>query len=70
MYQYAKSLVKRFAGEKDGAALAEYALLAGLIAIVSIGTITALGGEISDAFQSLQTAISDASIGDTAPSSP
>ena len=53
MYQYAKSLVKRFAGEKDGAALAEYGLLLGLIAVVAIGVIANLGTEIEGAFQAI-----------------
>jgi len=60
MYQYAKSLVKRFAGEKDGAALAEYGLLIGLIAVVSIAIITALGADIQGAFTDIQAAISGA----------
>ncbi len=57
MYQNVKSLVKRFAGEKDGATLLEYGLLVGLIAVVSITVITTLGTEIRDAFQSIVTAI-------------
>jgi len=53
MYQYAKSLVKRFAGEKDGAALVEYGLLVGLIAIAAIVAITALGDDIIAAFNNV-----------------
>jgi len=57
MYQYAKSLVKRFAGEKDGATLLEYGLLVGLIAVVSITIITSLGDEIRLAFVEIRDAI-------------
>jgi len=63
MYQYAKSLVKRFAGEKDGAALAEYALLVGLIAIAAVGAITVLGTDIDDAFRDLAGQI-NSNVGD------
>jgi len=58
MYQYAKSLVKRFAGEKDGAALAEYGLLIGLIAVLCIGVVAALGTDIQAAFSQIGGAIS------------
>lgn len=60
MYQVSKSLVKRFAGENDGAALAEYGLLIGLIAVVSIAAITLLGTDIQTAFTNIQAAISGA----------
>jgi pilus assembly protein Flp/PilA len=63
MYQVAKSLVKRFASEKDGAALAEYGLLIGLIAVVSIAAIALLGTEIRDAFTAIQEAITAENLG-------
>jgi len=67
MYQYAKSLVKRFAGEKDGAALAEYGLLVGLIAVACITAVGLLGTEISNAFDALVTTIQGENIGNTSP---
>jgi len=57
MYQVTKSLVKRFAGEKDGATMLEYGLLVGLVAVVSITVVTTLGTEIRDAFQAVVNAL-------------
>lgn len=57
MYQYAKSLVKRFAGEKDGAAMVEYGLLVGLIAVGAVAAIALFGDSIQNAFTALNTAI-------------
>lgn len=50
-----KSLVRRIRGEKNqkGAAMIEYALLAALIALAAIGTLTLIGGGINDVFQSV-----------------
>ncbi len=42
---------------KRGAAMVEYALLAALIAVVAIGTLTTLGTTISGKFTSISTAI-------------
>ena len=42
---------------QTGAALAEYALLVGLIAVVAIAVLTTLGGSISDKFQELADAL-------------
>ena len=42
--------VKRFIREDDGAALVEYGLLVGLIAVVCIGAVTSLGTEINTKF--------------------
>ena len=43
--------------DKKGAAMVEYALLAALIAVVAVGTITSLGTSISAKFQALVTSI-------------
>lgn len=53
MYQVSKSLVKRFAGEKDGATMVEYGILVALIAAVSILVITTIGTDIQAAFQTI-----------------
>jgi pilus assembly protein Flp/PilA len=45
-----KSLIVRFVREEEGQDLIEYALLAGLIALVAVGTITTVGTDISGLF--------------------
>ena len=40
----------RFIKNEDGAALVEYGLLVGLIAVVSIGVVTVLGDQIHNLF--------------------
>jgi len=42
---------------KKGAAMVEYALLAALIAVVAVGTITSLGTAINTKFNTLVTSI-------------
>ena len=42
-----RTAARHFAREEDGAAMVEYALLLGLIAIASIATLTTLGTTIS-----------------------
>lgn len=46
-----KQLVVRLVKEEQGASLIEYVLLAALIALAAIGTMTTLGTNISDKFQ-------------------
>ncbi len=50
-----KSLVRRIRGEKNqkGAAMIEYALLAALIALAAIGTLTLIGGGINNVFDTV-----------------
>ena len=43
--------------DEDGATAIEYALIAGLIAVVLIGTLTLLGEDITEAFKKIGTAI-------------
>lgn len=59
---FIESLIRRIRGGKNqkGAAMIEYALLAALIALVAIGTLTALGGGIDAAFVKLQSALAAA----------
>ena len=42
---------------KRGAAMVEYALLAGLVAVVAISTLTTLGTNVKSQFNSIATAI-------------
>ena len=43
-------LIDRFGRDEGGAALIEYGLLIGLIAVVCLGAVTLVGQEISNAF--------------------
>ncbi len=45
-----KSLVKRFVKDESGATAIEYGLIAGLIAVVIIGGVSAAGTSISGLF--------------------
>ena len=45
-----KSVFNRFVREEQGQDLIEYALLAGLISLASVATMTTLGGNISTKF--------------------
>lgn len=54
------SVSRRFQDKEKGATAVEYALIIALIAVVIIGTVTALGGEINKAFGKVSTAVSSA----------
>ncbi len=45
-----RKLIYRFRWSEDGAALVEYGMLIGLIAVVCLVAVTTLGTEISSAF--------------------
>ena len=45
-----RKLICRFHWDEDGAALVEYGMLVGLIAVVCLVAVTTLGTEISSAF--------------------
>jgi len=47
--------ILRFIRKDDGAALVEYALLLGLIAVVAVFFITSVGTGISNKFSSVET---------------
>lgn len=51
--------MKFFARDTKGAAMVEYALLVGLIAIVSIAAISAVGVEVRDLFQEVADALAN-----------
>jgi pilus assembly protein Flp/PilA len=50
--------MREFARDDAGQGMAEYALLAGLIAVVAIAAITLLGGNISTTMNNIATAVS------------
>ena len=52
-----RKLINRLYSEDEGAALAEYGLLVGLIAVVCVVAITALGTQISTVFSEIASAI-------------
>ena len=49
--------LKRFINDESGATAIEYGLIAALIAVVIIGTVTTLGGRIDGAFQTIRDAL-------------
>ena len=52
-----KNLFNRFVSEEAGQDLIEYALLAGLISLVCVATITSAGTKVSSLFDKVTTAI-------------
>lgn len=48
-----KKLIKNFLIQEEGASLVEYAILAALIAVVSIGTIGQLGTKVNTTFSDI-----------------
>ena len=50
-------LINRFPQDEDGAALVEYGLLLGLIAVICIVAIQLVGNEVSNAFSSIAAAL-------------
>jgi pilus assembly protein Flp/PilA len=50
-------LINRLRQAEDGAALVEYGLLIGLIAVICIASITLVGQDISNAFSSIAAAL-------------
>jgi pilus assembly protein Flp/PilA len=50
-----KNLITRFAKNESGATAIEYGLIAGLIAVVIITAVGAVGGEINTVFDTIKT---------------
>jgi pilus assembly protein Flp/PilA len=53
-----QKLIDRFRREEDGAALVEYGMLVGLIAVICVVAVTTLGTEVSTAFSNIAAALS------------
>jgi pilus assembly protein Flp/PilA len=51
-------LINRFRRDERGAALIEYGLLVGLIALVCVAAVTLFGNEVSNAFSSYAASLS------------
>jgi pilus assembly protein Flp/PilA len=50
-------LINRLRHDEEGAALVEYGMLVGLIAVICIAAVTLLGQEISTAFSAIAAAL-------------
>jgi len=50
--------MRKFVNSVKGAALVEYGILVGLIAVLAIGAVLALGGEIRDTFEGVASQLS------------
>jgi pilus assembly protein Flp/PilA len=52
-----RKLINRFRREEEGAALVEYGMLVGLIAVICVVAVTTLGTEVSSAFSAIAAAL-------------
>ena len=50
-------LINRFRRDDEGAALVEYGMLVGLIAVICVVGVTTLGTEVSTAFSKIASAL-------------
>jgi pilus assembly protein Flp/PilA len=53
LLQYVMNWLSRFETEEEGQGLVEYALIIVLIAVVAVGSLTLLGGQIDSIFQDI-----------------
>ena len=53
-----KSLINRFMNDEDGSTAIEYGLIAALIAVAIIAAVRAVGGTLSDTFDSIDDGLS------------
>jgi len=51
------NLVKSFLKDEEGATAIEYGLIAALISVVIIGTVTSVGGNLDATFTKIDTAV-------------
>jgi pilus assembly protein Flp/PilA len=52
-----KTLIKYYLGDTRGATMIEYGLIAALVAVVLIGTLTTLGGSLDTMFYDISSAL-------------
>ena len=55
---FMRNLINRFRRDEEGAALVEYGMLVGLIAVICVAAVTLLGTEVSTAFSNIAVALS------------
>jgi len=60
MFNYALIWLKSLAKSDEGVTAIEYGLIAALIAVVIIGAVTLVGGELSTTFNKISTELSNA----------
>ena len=53
-----RKLIDRFRRDDEGAALVEYGMLVGLIAVICVAAVTLLGDRVRDAFSAIAGALS------------
>ena len=54
-----RKLITRFRQDEEGAALVEYGLLVGLIAVICVAAVTLLGQDISTLFSNIASDLSN-----------
>jgi pilus assembly protein Flp/PilA len=52
-----RKLINRFRRDDEGAALVEYGMLVGLIAVICVAAVTLLGQEVSTAFSNIAASL-------------
>jgi pilus assembly protein Flp/PilA len=52
-----RKIINRFRRDDEGAALVEYGMLVGLIAVICVVAVTTLGTEVSSAFSKIASAL-------------
>ena len=52
-----RELINRISRDDEGAALVEYGMLVGLIAVICVVAVTTLGTEVSTAFSNIANAL-------------
>ena len=53
-----RKIISRFRQDEGGAALVEYGMLVGLIAVICVAAVTLLGSEVSSAFSLIAASLS------------
>lgn len=54
-----REALAQYRREEEGAALVEYGMLVGLIAVICVAAVTGLGSEVSDAFSFISSKLTD-----------
>ncbi|MER9852692.1 MULTISPECIES: Flp family type IVb pilin [unclassified Mesorhizobium] len=57
------TMTRQFRDDENGAAMVEYSILIGIIAVASIMTVIAIGGWVNGRFSGLCTALEASSVG-------
>jgi pilus assembly protein Flp/PilA len=60
MQSYLLQLIDRFRRDEQGAALVEYGILVGLIAVICIASVVIVGTQVSTAFSNIAATLSGA----------